>query len=482
MQNVRMWTSLSQRQRYSLFTVLLLLALCLKFFWTLVVYHIPLGYDVGIYRYLFVRHADGFPPFDVVTLPAWAKGHPLGLFFFTTILMRIGIPVSWLIGWIWNLFPVLLAALLGWVMARREGKAIGLLAMLAALLSIAYFDGFAAMYWKTYASLFWCVLTYHLLERRSWLAIITGILTVATHHQTGLLFGLAFGSWVLIGLIRAWISQKRFPTEILLPLVAGIVVLIVGLLWYLPVWQDAVAQNLTILLQGDQSPGGNFPSAFFYIRTSGILLAFGIVGLLLSFKRERFTLWQLSVLGCLVFVGLHLLFFRRFFLQLDFFLLPFAAIGIHALWQRYRHIFARIILVIALLIQLVSTALVGMTRTVDIDPATFASLEAIAGTLPHDATILDPENQSPPFVQGWFPYDHVAGPGLFESAWSFDQWKSFILGTHADRVQLLSSIPGDTYLFASPYFTQYYGQYAATFLHDPCFSPQSANLYKVICR
>lgn len=56
------WT---ERQRTTLLAILLVLALLLKFLWPLVVYKIPLGYDVGIYRYLFIRQyrrRAKFPP------------------------------------------------------------------------------------------------------------------------------------------------------------------------------------------------------------------------------------------------------------------------------------------------------------------------------------------------------------------------------------------------------------------------------------
>src|SRR3989344_4303219 len=140
MQRIRLrWLELS--------AVGLILLLLDKFLWPLFLYRIPLGFDVGIYRYLFLQHAEGFPPFIIAPMDVWALGHPLGLFFFSTLLMKLGVPVEWLLGWIWNLVPVVLAAVLAWVTGKREGRAIGVLTLLMALLSIAYFDGFAMMYW-----------------------------------------------------------------------------------------------------------------------------------------------------------------------------------------------------------------------------------------------------------------------------------------------------------------------------------------------
>jgi|CXWL01.1.fsa_nt_gi hypothetical protein len=468
----------------------LLCALLLKFFWTLVVYRVPLGYDLGLYRYLFIRHADGFPPFIMAPMDEWAKGHPLGLFFFTTVLMKLGLSVGWLLGWMWNLMAVILAATLATVIGRRDGRSIGVLVLLASVLSIAYFDGFAAMYWKTFASLFWCVITYHLLEKKSYWAALTGMLTVATHHQTGLLFGLAFVSWILL---RFWnhirSGKKVIQHEAILPLLIGMCVLVIGILWYVPVWQGAVLDHLPTLLKGIDGPGGNFPPALFYLRTEGILLALGAVGFGLSIKRERWTLWQLSALWSFIFVAGHLLFYRRFFLQLDFFLLPFAALAMQTFWTRSVRanngmmlLADRIILLSAVAIQAVIMSMVIATRVPIVTAEDVIAVEAFKDDLSADAFVLGLENESVTLLRGWMPYVHVGGPGLFESRWSYEQWETFILGTHDDRALLLKDIPGQAYVFVSAYFVSYYGDSARKFLQDSCFSQTAyPQLYKVVC-
>lgn len=462
--------------------VFLLLLLC-KFFWPFFRFGVPLGYDLGFYRYLFVRHADGFPPFLVAPMDDWAKGHPLGLFFFSSILLKLGVPVSWLLGWIWNLFPVVLASTFAWIVGKRDRKETGVLVLLTAFLSVAYFDGFAAMYWKTFASLLWCIITYRLLEKKSWWAIATGILCVATHHQTGLLFGLVFGSWLAIRLVADARRNFRAAMRIFLPyLIGGIVVCALGLLTYLPVWNGAVLVHIPELLSGDNSPGGSFPDALFFLQTEGILLAFGVIGLCLSFKKERFTLWQLSVLWCAVFVIGHLLFYRRFFLQLDFFLLPFAALAIRQFWVRFSHRVFRIILVCALLVQAAITLEIAATRAPIAAPDEIQDIAAFSADIPSDALMLGVDNESVTILRGWLPYAHVAGPGLFENTWDYDSWERFLMGTHEERVAMLSGIHRSTFLYISPYFIQYYGSSVNVFLADPCFVPTSyPRLYTVPC-
>lgn len=452
------------------------LGLLVKFCWPLVSFDMPLGYDPGFYRYLFLVHATGFPPFALADLEPWARGHPLGLFFFSTVLIRLGVPVDWLIGWVWNVFPVVLAGALALTVRRRHGGLAAVFTLLAALLSVAYFDGFAAMYWKTYASLFWAVLAYDALDRRSWWSVPLGFLAVVTHHQTGLLFGLAFTAWIILPLLPFTRSTEKVIDAAMgmkrLFMLAGfgLFILAAGVLAYLPVWKEAVLDHLPALLGRGEVASGSFPPATFYLRTQGLLLAAGAYGFWLSLRRERWTLWQLSVLWCLVFVVLRLLFYRRFFLQLDFFLLPFAGIALADLWRRFPLPSGRGALAVLCAIQLfiMQQSIIG--RGPIVDDETYAAVVAARDVVPEEGYVLTLENESAVVLRGWLPEHHVGGPGLFESVWALPEWEVFLLGESWERETMLSRLPyRPVYIFATPYFRQYYAEYADTFLQDPCF-------------
>lgn len=463
--------------------------LAVKFFWPLFVFEIPMGYDPGFYRYLFIKHAEGFPPFWVAELEPWARGHPLGLFFFSTILMRMGVPVDWLLGWVWNLFAVVLPLTLSYVMYRRHGLLVAIGTLAAAILSVAYFDGFAAMYWKTLASIFWCVLTYRAIERGSWWGVLFGILTVITHHQTGLLFGLVLITWLVLPFIpfvrstRASFAAGRTITrrEILLIALGGSIIFGIGILAYLPIWKEAVLEHLPQLL-GRSEAGGSFPAPLFYYRTQGMLLLVGVYGFYLNVQRERWTFWQLSVLWSAAFVFLHLIFYRRFFLQLDFFLLPFAGIGLADLWMRFAQPFQRAIISVILLLQLFVMYQVIVTRGPLITDETFKAVLATERIVPADGYVLALENESAVVLRGWLPDRHVAGPGLFESTWTYGQWETFLTGDSEGRKTLFATLPRPAFVFTSPLFFSYYGDYSQLLLSDPCLRQTSEPLlYAVVC-
>lgn len=474
-------SSLLRRHATTLALAAVLIALCAKFFWPLYRFEIPMGYDLGIYRYLFLKHAEGFPPFIVADMQPWAYEHPLGLFFFSTILLKLGVPVDWLTGWIWNLMPVLLAGALAWVWQRREGGSVGVLVLLCVFFSQAFFDGFASMYWKTFLSLTFTVFAFSALERRSSLVIPWGILAVATHHQTGLIVGLTIALWVLFRLVLSAREGRVFTRELLFGLGAGLLILGVGLVWYLPVWGVAVQPLLTRLASSEAA--GSFPAPLYYLKTTGILLAFGAYGYLTSWKREHGTPWQLAVLICLTFIALQLIFFRRFFLQLDFFLLPFAAMGIIQAWKRFSSVPGNIALIALLMMQAYLSMAAAATRTPAIDAATYDSIRALDAQISQKSIVVALDNQTAPYLLGWLPEHAVGGPGLFHwPGWTYAQWEQFITGSNDDRKALLGTHGRPFYMYASPYFRSFYGAQADKVVNDPCFEPQrDANLLKVVC-
>jgi hypothetical protein len=455
----------------------LILALLLKFFWHALLGEPPLGYDLGFYRYLFIKHAEGWPPFQIAKMDSWALDHPIGLFIFTSMLLKSGMPVDWLLGWIWNLMPVVLACVLAIVTDRRYGRVVGVLTLLMALLSQAYFDGFAAMYWKTFVSLLCVVLAFDAFERRPWLGMIFAVLAIAIHHQTGLLFGLVFASWIALQILWKRTSRATVATLLLI----AILILFGGLLFYAQQWQT-VSRIFGEVMTLRGASGGNFPEVTAYLWTAPVLLALGLTGFVLSWQRERWTLWQLAVIWSAVFVFGRLIFYRRFFLQLDFFLLPFAALALRDLWRMFPATIIRTALVAAILVQVGLSFHHMTTRGPSTDWETIVTVERIERIVPEEAIVIGLENASSVILRGWLPQHRIGGPGLFAIDWKLELWEKFIGGTHDDRVYLLSSVPRPVYLFAPPSFRRIYADYADAFLSDPCFAKTAEpGVLEVVC-
>ncbi len=442
--------------------------LLLKFFWTLALSEASVAYDAGMYRYLFLRHAEGFPPFWYADLDPWAREHSPGLFFFTTIILRLGLPIDWLIGWLWNTFVIVLLCILAWATARRWGRWAGALVLSLALLSSPYYEGFLQMFWKNEAALLFFVLTLALIDRRSWWALLPAALTVVTQNQTALHFVLVIVSWWLLLLPSHWrLREWRLATF------GGVLLSLVAIVVIFPVRESILTHIRTLALSpGGNAPGGGMSSPLLHLSAGLPLYALGVGGWIYSLRRSVLSLWHIAALWAALFVALRILFYRRFFLHLDFFLLPFAALALYALWLRWRSALLRSLVLLLLFIQGYYALQFVRERTPRVDDAELARIRALEDHVPRDVPIIGLESKYAVWLRGLLPRHRVGGPGVFHFPnFSYEDWQDFIFGSHDDRVRLLSRLPPTTLLYVSDFFRAFHGDAARVFLADPCFEP-----------
>jgi hypothetical protein len=426
-----------------------------------------------------LQYADALGNLSLPTLQPWAQEHPPGLFVAGAMLMKLGLSVDVLIGWMWNLIPVALAGLFAWVTAKRLGNAVGAAILLIAVLSLPYYDGFFAMYWKVYASLAFVILTYHFIEKWSPWFLLTALLAIVVHHQTGLILVLAVGIWWLLALRTRW-NEKLF---LWYTIALGVVALI-GIVVYLPHWERAVWSPLKsiFLLRGDKAPSGAFPEISFYLKMMPLLWALGVVGFVRSIQKDRGSLWQISVIVCAIFVVCKLVFYKRFVLQLDFFLMPFAAEALVWFWSRYKGKVWKYSVVLLIAIQIALTLKVMAVRLPRITTDTLLEIERLNEILPPDAKVVALENVTGMWLLGWTEVRTVGAPGLFDfPAWNYAKWEKFIDGRPEQRKAILGSIDGPLYFYVSDYFTRYYGERSQNVLKDPCLKQIDKAVLHSIC-
>lgn len=522
-----MYAKLKQRPLTIVIAIAVLL-LILKYFWSFVQFpSVPFGYDAGIYRYLFIRHGDGWPPLFTATLPEWAKAHAPGLFFFSSPLVAVGIPADWLIGWVWNLFPIIVTCMLARVIAKQEGALTGVFVLFVSLLSIAQYEGFLMMYYKVFASFFWTVLAFGSFHRRSKWWVLFGMFAIATHQQIGLVAILATGAAVA----SEGVLQKN--TQWLNRLAQWVLTCVLGAMWYLPTIQRSVgdvfpqftasagmidviliAVSLALLgvmffvlpklhrralwilagiavgaillalpmvidapdmLQKLFSTGKDLtPGAFLtidaYFWQSLPLLILGIGGFVLSCRTEKGSVWQWAVVWCAVAVLGMLFFYQRFILPLDFFLLPFAARAAVALYHA-RTTLAHGVLAFLLLSQGVLMTERLLAIDPHIEPEWLQEFSALEAVVPDKSLVVVLDTMTP-WVLGYLPYNDVTGPGIFESL-PREEWEGFLLGDAAAQQKFLDQYPQGSYFYATDIFRAFYPPEVQVVLSHPCFQKTS---------
>ena len=522
-------TKALQKRSVCVLACVLIALLCIKYFRSFFAFPgVPFGYDAGIYRYLFLNHAHALPPFTVAPMPPWAASHPLGLFFFSTLLLRIGVPVDWLIGWVWNVFPMILSGVLAILFARRNGTKVGLLMLLVSLLSTVQYQGFLMMYWKVFVALLWCVFAFDAFERKSKLWMIFGMLAIATHQQIGLIY--------VLSVLASVVSRCKQRSLLVKNMGLCVASLALGLLWYLPNFSSALgglfpllAASLSSLLTlcilflaftvlavftvfpkyghamllvvcglvglllfllplAGIAPGFLYhvdaiPGAFFtipeYLERSLPLLLLGMFGFFATFTREKGSVWQWAVLFCALAVVSMFFFYRRFLLPLDFFLLPFSAF---ALARMFLSRDLRLKIGGAILIALQSWLLIGQLRSIDphVDRAMLDSFASLRSVIEPKAAVVVLDLMAP-WVAGYLPESDVSGPGIFDSQ-PLPAWEKFLYGSSDDRRAFIEHYPRGSYFYATDVFRSYYPPEVQTLFSHACLQPTGAlGLYRSVC-
>jgi hypothetical protein len=240
------------------------------------------------------------------------KEHSIGLFLLTAPLIKLGVPVDWLIGWLWSIFSVVLACTVAYAGAKEWNVRTGITVLFILLMSEGYYVGFAFMFWKTYAALLFCSLSFFFFSRNLSFAIVFSLMTVITHNQTGLLFGCTLMTWAIGNGVHAIrYPHEHDPAFLQKIFFAGSIILVVGAVAYVPIWESAVMRPFHLFLQGWNAPGGTFPLSSSYIGRNGMLLLLGAIGFVMTLRRSgRWTLWHFAALWSAFFVCSHLFFTR----------------------------------------------------------------------------------------------------------------------------------------------------------------------------
>lgn len=518
------------------FSGIVVVLLVIKYFWSMYVFpDVPFGYDAGIYRYLFLRHSIGLPPFDALNVAPWARAHAPGLFFFSSILMHLGMPVDVLIGALWNIFPVVLACALALCFRKSHGDLTAFFILLAALLSTVQYEGFLMMYYKTLVALLWCALAFTAFERDSIVWVPLGMFTIATHQQIGLIFTVAIASSIASSVV---LQHRSVPLR---RCAEFFLTIVFGLLWYLPTYQHSLydiapklleSGTLFALLAALLIVGGfsalivwlpqknrrvlwvlaaaicvtllsllpvvlDSPSifgrlltprpdaisgAFFslpkYLFVSLPLLLAGIAGLVLSLESKRGSTWQWAVLWCAVATLGMFFFYRRFILPFDFFLLPFAGIAFAALWKNTTA--GRAVLAVIVFMQ--GGLLLHQLASIDpvVKPSWLTEFAALPQSVPDGSTVVVMDNMAP-WVVGFLPDSSVSGPGIFDSL-PLPEWEKFLLGSDTDRAAFFGHYPKGTFFYATEVFHSFYPPEVLSVLSHSCLKPVGApGLFASVC-
>ena len=292
--------------------------------------NIPLGYDPGMYKWIFTAYMHMLPGLNFATLPSWIRHEPL-LWLIMWVIGKLWGNFDWrLTRWIWliNIIPGFLIFLL----LKKEHKRTWVLAAWLYWTSITQYQLFWWWYFKQAIAVNLLLLILIAIQNKKllWQGILFFLLIVL-HKHTALYAG------AIIGCSFLWEirTTKTIPRKRI-----GILfgVWILALLCYIPlrnqIMPEAVkAASSTFAWIGT---GWDFITRVQYIRFEWLIILFSIFWFYKKIKNNSFDLLCIWYIIGIIWVILGIVNFNRTLVFLDIFVVILAWYGLYEIYRKHK--------------------------------------------------------------------------------------------------------------------------------------------------
>ncbi|MFH1256288.1 MAG: hypothetical protein V1494_03255 [Candidatus Diapherotrites archaeon] len=432
---------------------------------------IPLGYDPGIYKYAFESYAAGLPNLPFQALDLWLKHwEPQGFFVLTDILFVFGFTIEQIITSFFIFAELLLGLVIYAVAKNFFGKKEAAIAIFLYAISIIEFKVFWYFYLKNVIGLILLLTALYLYSKKKHLAcaLVAGFLA-GVHRPTFLVFTIIFGLNFLIDLKNI---KKNLAT--------GIAIALICIGFYFGKFDELL---FGVLVPAIESPGaGTFMDFFQYQFSILIYLPFAVIGGIKLFESKERRVLLIGAIICLFIAAFQLIFYNRFLIFLEVFVLLLAAHGISLFISSNAKALVKAaiigILVVSGVFLIAGEALNAKPL---IGESELNSIKLIGSVTESNALILTTSSYYSPWLKGYAGRTIIA-PGLFdEDKWNKEKWERF-WGTSDENTfnQMLSEYGKPIYVFIS---SKSFGNNQK--FENNCFEKTPLNekdaLYKFVC-
>lgn len=401
----------------------------------------PLGYDTGIYRY------EIWSSFQ--HLPDYVSQIFLGLPLISTPLLMFGGSLDMvltILALMAGLLPALAIVLLG---KRQWGMEVGIVAFFLFVFSVIQWKAYEMVLLKQLFALALVFLCFWLLQRRSFLVVLSGAFLALLQPLDALLLVVSALLFFVYALALR-LPERRYFSVLTALGFAGVVFFS----WLEPsFWRyawDIFSAGISQPSQLESSlRQGVFLSLNDYGYQSAMLFVLGLLGWFYSLRSARPTVMHAYLVVLLVWIVLQLFFYQRLLIQLDAILLCFAAVTMSTLWRVFRSDrFGQVSLFFIAIGLVVPSFFLWSRFEPTISSQELSSVEAFCSDLPEGTLVAATDSGYGPWLRGYCLQQRVFGPGLFEeNRWSQAEWRSFWDSEEEVIPSLLSRYESEVYFY-----------------------------------
>ncbi len=435
---------------------------------------VPLGYDPGLYKFIFESYAHHKP------LEQWViSGFPPGLAIIVLPFYWLGFSSNFILIHLLILFDLFLGVCIYLATSEWFSKRSAFFAVLIYAISFTQFLTFWFNYYKNIVGLCLLLLAFYSYRHRfkkkylsPLLFVFFGSLLGGTHRPTFLIFGLTFFIYTLAGFILTK-DLKKLRYNILI----GILIIIGSSLFYIGHFNTAILPGAKGVIKANIG-SGTFIDFNTYRYYALPYLPFGLLGVLYLIKKKDFTNFFLIWFIVNIFiVGFSLIFYNRFIIHLDIVMIILAGLSFNILISTKKK------LAIALLLLLVGSGVYFVVSSSIkakplINQNELDEIKAINNYVKPDDYVMSTDRFYSPWLKGYVNAKIIA-PGLFdEKSWDKQGWIIFWSSTNMSLINnMVSSLPQPLYIFLGKR-SRFNKQ---KFFNNSCYEQITPQLVRFVC-
>jgi hypothetical protein len=432
---------------------------------------VPLGYDPGMYKYIFESYSQGRE------LDNWIiEGHPPVLSYFVMPFMLFG---SWFVLVpLFILMCALVCVLVYFSVRKWFNHDAGLFAALFFAVSYTQYLAFWYNYYKNmlaFVFLLLALLFYKKEFKNKYIGyllfVICGGLLGGTHLPTFLIFAAAMSLYCVIDFVI-----HRNVEKILTDIAMGVCIILITLLFY----AGSIFESLIPGIIGVASlniGAGTFVDFSTFELYSLAYFPLALIGLMFCIKKKDnnpFAFWLIAGFAIVLF---KLFFFNRYIIHLDMGMCILSGIGLSSLMLSKRWLGR-----IAILILIISSGYFVIAESLEskplIDSSEYNLIQNLSSYTESNATILSTHKYYSMWLLGYSGRKVVA-PGLFDDAMDFESYYVFWAVENMTLVNsVLSTYPKPLYFYSGVYEELN----LTKFRNDECYRETIPNrLFEFVC-
>ncbi|MDP2090611.1 MAG: hypothetical protein Q8K30_03345 [Candidatus Gracilibacteria bacterium] len=428
---------------------------------------VPLGYDPGLYRRMFIDYFSSLPYVDFASFrPRTREAYPPYIGLMGNTFHIIGYNVDFLITYMLAIFGSITSIYI-YLYLKKYSQTTAIIGIIIFFISIIQYESFYLNYYKQILGIIFMLVGLYLLEKKKYLLSIPIIISMFTvNRPAGVFFVIMLVFYVLYDILVGIFKSKKsillakdctfiktdktivqklcgfaslYNRNILYILLTVLFSGIIALFMYLPLIDEQILSLIkplttTFLVSGTS---GTFFSLEDFVGYNFFIIILSIYGIYVKIQKRDFDFTTIGYLVGLLWIIFRLFFYNRFLITFDIYIILIAAYGLGHLYSK-KKLFLFIFVLFFGIQSYIYIDYLNENGIPFIPKSEFELMQKLDTMLPNDSMIMVTHRHYTPRLFGYTDLPVIA-PSMFEyDLWEKSDWNNWLASDGIEKCKMIN--------------------------------------------